>query len=311
MKKAKIPFLFMLLSFLLLSNPINGNINTLENHLSTNSSLDTLGPFTQLPAPNFLRTDIFPGNFTDFTDPISGRGEYRAVPTFGDLDGDGDMDLLLGTRFGSALFYFENIGSPSDANFVRVSDNENPFFELCDFTNPGCSDPNLFDVDLDGDLDLISRAQRFEQSTAINFIAYCENIGNASSPNFVYRGEGENPFYDVDVGDLHRPALVDLDDDGDWDIATGTDSNVKEIAYFVNEGSNQNPDFVEKLGSQNPFQDFEEDDARPNFMDMDNDGDLDLVAAVSVGTDVYDGTYLYMEKSIQMKANLSFYLCNS
>ncbi len=70
-------------------------------------------------------------------------------PTTGDLDGDGDADLLFGTSDGR-IFYFENTALPgSPASFSFVS----PDFQGIDIGT--YSAPCLFDIDNNGKLDLL------------------------------------------------------------------------------------------------------------------------------------------------------------
>ena len=77
-------------------------------------------------------------------------GSY-SFPTFGDLDGDRDLDLLIGSSSG-ALLYVKNVGTIAAPAFVEQRSDENPFFgiELSSFAAP-----ELFDIDDDGDPDLI------------------------------------------------------------------------------------------------------------------------------------------------------------
>lgn len=68
--------------------------------------------------------------------------------TFGDLDGDIDPDMIVGAVDGK-LYYFENTGSFTSPNFVLTT----PNFQNIDVG--GSSAPFLFDMDDDGDLDLL------------------------------------------------------------------------------------------------------------------------------------------------------------
>ena len=65
---------------------------------------------------------------------------------FADLDRDGDLDLFIGEKYGSILFYQNDGGT-----FVRVDGTGNPFNGLMFDAYPV---PEFVDIDNDGDLDL-------------------------------------------------------------------------------------------------------------------------------------------------------------
>ena len=86
----------------------------------------------------------------------SSLGIYNMIPTFGDLDGDGDADMIIGGDIGR-LHYFENTGStggpaifastPTQANFKNSN---NRIIDVGDYAAP-----QIVDVDGDGKKDLV------------------------------------------------------------------------------------------------------------------------------------------------------------
>lgn len=91
------------------------------------------------------------------------------APTFGDLDNDGDEDMLIGD-FAGVLSYFEKQPGPAD-NFVFVTAS----YQGIDVGN--FATPQLIDVDRDGKLDLLIGEQ-------LGTINYYHNDGTASAPVF-------------------------------------------------------------------------------------------------------------------------------
>ncbi len=94
----------------------------------------------------------------------------RLVPSFGDLDADGDPDLMIGLQDGK-LIYIENQGTINSPSFVGLS----PNFGTIDVGQNAC--PQLVDADRDNDLDLIIG----ERNGNIN---YYENTGNNTTAIF-------------------------------------------------------------------------------------------------------------------------------
>ncbi len=198
-----------------------------------------------------------------------------SAPTFADLDGDGDLDAIVGERFGTTR-YFENSGSNSAPAFFQ-STSGNPF---------GITDIGFYSVptfaDLDGDGDLDAFVGEYNGN-----IKYFENTGTKAG--FQFNAQPENPFGFSDVGTSSSPSFADLDGDGDLDAFVG--ENDGNINYFENTGTSNAPAFSLST-SASPFglTDIGRN-SKPTFADLDGDGDLDAF----VGE--FDGNINYFENT--------------
>ncbi|MBD0362591.1 MAG: VCBS repeat-containing protein, partial [Coleofasciculus sp. C3-bin4] len=77
--------------------------------------------------------------------------KYYSYSTFGDIDGDGDLDLFIGSSDGT-IKYYKNTGSVSSPRFVVQTGAANPFNGV---DVGSYSTPSLVDIDGDGDLDAL------------------------------------------------------------------------------------------------------------------------------------------------------------
>ena len=184
---------------------------------------------------------------------------YNLAPAFGDLDGDGDPDMLLG-RWRDRVAYYRNDGPSAKGGAVRR-------WTLADsaaitLTRGRNTTPALGDLDGDGDLDLLVG----ESSGALN---YYRNDGGGGGPAFELVSD---EFGGIDVGRRSAPFLVDLDDDDDLDLAVG--SELSGLRLFRNEGSGREPSFVEAA----PFAIDLPTYVAPALVDLNGDCDFDLIA---------------------------------
>lgn len=204
---------------------------------------------------------------TGSANPVqSVNSDQVTTPVLGDMDGDGDLDLIIGGNSGGFVYY-KNTGTATAAVFTQQYNTDNP---MQGFAVSWNSTPTLGDLDGDGDLDLISGEQDGEFS-------YFENTGTKLAPVFTQRFGASNPLDGTAYGFNLAPTLGDLDGDGDLDLISGIGNG--NFRFFANTGTKVSPTFVELTGNENPLKDlWTLGNSVPTLGDLDSDGDLDLVS---------------------------------
>ncbi|MDZ4673553.1 MAG: VCBS repeat-containing protein [Gemmatimonadota bacterium] len=192
------------------------------------------------------------------------EGKYHFAPAFGDLDGDGTLDMLLGS-FGASVARYTVTRDPGGPRFTLV---DSAFITISRGSN---TTPALGDLDGDGLLDLLIG----EASGAFNFY---RNIGTRTAPVFSLVSD---EWLGQRVGRRSSPHLVDIDGDGVLDLLVGTDD--EGLRLLRNTGSATAPTFV--LDPR--FAPAVYPQSSPAAADLDGDGRPELIVGNRSGGLLY------------------------
>jgi hypothetical protein len=171
-----------------------GNNKQFINPFLSQSYLSLYQNVGSLNTPSYQLVD------NDFADVMQ-YNQKRLSPTFGDLDADGDFDLILGLDDGQ-LLYLENSGTATSPTYMNLVAN----YAGIDVGQNAA--PQLVDADRDGDLDLLIG----ERNGNTN---YFQNTGTASNPIFVSNADTETfGFVDAKLPGTTEgnaaPQLIDI-----------------------------------------------------------------------------------------------------
>lgn len=211
-------------------------------------------------APNFATGVVN----TFGLDTIPNRSSIPFL-TVGDLDGDGDLDVMRGSSEYGNFWYYENTGTVLTAGFAAPQQNPFNIDSLIEYVVP-----SLADMDDDGDLDMVV-------GDSYGNLRYYENTGTSTQPSFA--APQMNPFNWTSGNEFINLSTADVDQDGDIDVMGNAYGGWR---YYQNNGTATAPIFATTF---DPFNLSSTGDILSNtFGDLDNDGDLDILSARYAGT---------------------------
>ncbi len=209
---------------------------------------------TNSPPPNYY----FSGGFN--------------MPGIYDIDNDGRNDFFIGVLIGSKsinnFVHYKNMGPLNNPSFSKITDNFVLSADLGSYSYPAFGD-----IDNDGDKDLFMGCDRS--------VGFYRNTGTSIAPAYTLVDDS----LPLNISNFNfAPAIGDLDGDGKKDMVVGYYS-LARLKFFKNTGTVANPVFT-LTASQMDTMNLSQASA-PCLADIDNDGDLDLLAGNSSGRVTY------------------------
>jgi hypothetical protein len=180
----------------------------------------------------------------DYGNLFAALGVTGLYPTFGDLDNDGDKDMIVGDKDGHIHYFTNTAGTTAPAAFTLttplMTDNTATTIDVGQYATP-----LLVDLNRDGDLDLVIGRQ-------LATLWYYENTGTVTAPVFTLI---EDTLGGIDVSENWTPVGYSVpaiyDNAGNYVLFVGSQKGV--LYQYDNIDGNLTGDFhiADSLGYVN------------------------------------------------------------
>ena len=198
-----------------------------ESYLLGNEREARLSLYRNVGTSTVPSFQLIDSNWLNFK-VLSNLDVNNFAPTFGDLDGDGDLDMVVGEETGT-LFFVEN-----QSNSMGILQMRPPVPFWKSMKAAASPKPQIVDLDRDGLLDIVV-------GTRNQFIHFFKNKGTRTAPDFNPEANSKK-LGGVDMRELGDPApfiapqFVDFQ--GKWTLFCGSSSGKIWVFDSINNNVN-------------------------------------------------------------------------
>ena len=197
---------------------------------------------------------------------------WASGPAFGDIDGDGDLDLFIGSVKGGAAALFEN----RDGRFVDITTASG-----ISMTAETTISATFYDYDKDGYLDLFLAHWGTQRQPREDTETVWRNNGDLTFTSTSIESGIADTLVELDTDWSFTPNFSDIDNDGDGDLLMVSDFEESQVYRNNDDGT------FTRITDRQVIKDQSGMGAAVG--DYDNDGDMDWFVTSIYNLDVIGG----------------------